>query len=209
MSKAAKLPYSDEQLVDIAITVIKGTHDFEQGLSKWVLKAEIDKTYRNLKQHFNNELDHLQDIRGDDMLQSSTFHANMMQTDMAATVQSIRDDILHAIAEDKENQPPSQPTEVANAATVDVLTKLVSTVDNLAARLEKMENNNDNKRKTYTDDQPFWKRPNCPFKYCHTCGSNRDHDSPACPKKKEGHIDTATFENRQGGSDRYIPKKYR
>ena len=41
------------------------------------------------------------------MLQSSSYHANMMKTDMTSAVQSIRDDILLAIAEDKENVPPT------------------------------------------------------------------------------------------------------
>ena len=199
--------------MDFALTIIKNTHDFEKGLSEWVTKPEDEKTYRNIKIHFNDALDHLQDIRGDDMLQSSSFHANMMKTDMMANVQAIRDDILEAIQDnDKENVPPAT-MEYANAAQVDVLSKLVKTVDSLATRLEKMENTNGTLRQCSNtnniDDIPFWKKPNNKFLYCWSCGSNRTHAGNECNKKKDGHIDNATFDNRQGGSTYFIAKRFR
>ena len=59
LSKAAQLPYSDAQLVDLALTIIKNTHDFETELSAWIRKPPVAQTYENMKTHFNDALDHL------------------------------------------------------------------------------------------------------------------------------------------------------
>ena len=42
--------------------------------------------------------------------------------------------------------------------------------------------------------------------YCwsHGLGINKQHTSPTCTFKKDGHIDTATVDNMQGGCNRIM-----
>jgi hypothetical protein len=52
---------------------------------------------------------------------------------------------------------------------------------------------------TATTNSParVWKQWN---KYCHTCGVHCGHDSTSCIRKKPGHKDEATWENKMGGN---------
>ena len=225
LAKAAKIGYSDEQLTEMGITIIQNTHDFEKGLDDWIDKVEADKTYANLKKHFNDAYKKLQKIRGDDMLQSAQHHANAMRMDIAAAnthlqeemmanVSTLKEDILAAITEDKENTPPISHS--MNAATsIDAITQLTNTIAQLNQRVQQMEQsvlqaqpttiNTDKNDPNY--NIPFWLRANNRFTYCWSCGSNASHTGAECKRKKEGHIDNATYTNRQGGSVNRIPKE--
>ena len=111
-------------------------------------KTEADKTYENLKSHFNEELEKHQKIRGDDMLQSTHHHVNSMRVDFSNLTNAMKDEmcddikmvtnkILAAIKEDKENVPPQM--ETVNAATsIDAMTKLVNAINGLDNRIVKM-----------------------------------------------------------------------
>ena len=59
-------------------------------------------------------------------------------------------------------------------------------------------------KKAYTIEEvnavvKYWTKPNCPFKYCWSHGSNRTHDSNGCTRQATGHKTDATFDNRKGG----------
>ena len=54
IATAGKLKYTDEQLVETGLSIIQGTHDFEKGQEEWHAKPAVDKTYQNLKKHFNH-----------------------------------------------------------------------------------------------------------------------------------------------------------
>ena len=226
LAKAAKMEYTGKQLTAMGLSVIKNTHDFERGIYDWEAKAEADKTYENLQSHFNNELEKLQQIRGDDMLQSTHHHVNAMRVDFSnltnAMKEEVSDDIkmvtntiLAAIKEDKENVPPQM--ETVNAATsIDAMAKLVNAINGLENRIVKMEASCQYAPTGKGLDQndpnyhiPFWMRSNNRFKYCWSCGSNATHDGTTCNRKKEGHEASATFQDRKGGSVNRIPKRFR
>ena len=69
----ADLPYTDQQLIEFALQIIRGTHDFEKALGEWHMKAVQDKTWPNLKSHFVQVQVALKAIRGPDMAQAG-FH---------------------------------------------------------------------------------------------------------------------------------------
>ena len=119
LATAANMEYSNSQLVQLALAIIQNTHDFERGIYTWLDNPREEQTYANFKKHFNLELTKLQEIRGDDMLQSVHHHANVMRGELESITNSIRDelnddvlslknDIIEVIKEDKETHPPNQ-----------------------------------------------------------------------------------------------------
>ena len=52
MAISANIPYTNDQLLDIGLTVIRNTRDFERALGDWEAKPDADKTWDNYKEHF-------------------------------------------------------------------------------------------------------------------------------------------------------------
>ena len=136
LAVAANLKYTDSQLVDLGLTIIKGTHDLETGQSEWYDKPTANKTYANLKEHFDKAYKKLQRIRGEDMRPSAHHHVNAMrininsstnqlQDEMLSKVNALKDDILDAITAEKENLQPIEQSMSA-ATSVSTLTKLAT-----------------------------------------------------------------------------------
>ena len=73
LATAADTPFTDKQLVALGIKIIKNTHDFEQAHADWIKKPVAAKTFNNLQTHFDDALELLQQVRGDDM-QAPVFH---------------------------------------------------------------------------------------------------------------------------------------
>ena len=69
LATSAKIPYSLAQQLLLGLTLIRGTHDFEKGLSDWNLKLEPDKTWENFKTHFKDSQTELKNICGPTMRQ--------------------------------------------------------------------------------------------------------------------------------------------
>ena len=64
LSDAANNPYSDRQLLELGLIIIRNTQDFEKAQMDWIAKPEIDKTWINFKTHFTTALLQLETIRG-------------------------------------------------------------------------------------------------------------------------------------------------
>ena len=74
--KSAGIPYSPEQQLEMGLTIIRATRDFENGLGEW--NAEPVKTWALFKTHFKSAQDELKLIRGPTMQQTGYRHANML-----------------------------------------------------------------------------------------------------------------------------------
>ena len=48
----AKRPYTEEQLLDFALTIIRNTRDFEKAQEEWGDLPPADKTWKRFKEHF-------------------------------------------------------------------------------------------------------------------------------------------------------------
>ena len=77
-----------------------------------------DKTWENLKDHFEHAHQSLRTTRGKTMRSMAFQHANMLATQVLAEVKEVEEDFLHAMEEQQpdENTPPEQH---ANSATSD------------------------------------------------------------------------------------------
>ena len=51
---AAKIPYTEHQIVSLGLTLIKNTNDFETGITDWI-KTTTTKDWDSFKIHFEIE----------------------------------------------------------------------------------------------------------------------------------------------------------
>ena len=192
-------------------------------LKHWNEKSVGDKTFANLKTHTRNEHLALHQVGALTMKDSEVSQANMlqlltdnqnklaqeMQTQLANIMQDNMQHAFHALSlrdEDEENVPPFRNTNSANCVTNDKLMALLqdlqTKVDTLSDENKSLKSNSRQPRTGATSDEnthhPVTGKP---FKrYCWTHGCCT-HWGKACPSKKRGHKDNATFKERMGGSD--------
>ena len=210
----AGIPYSVAQILEIGLTLIKSTRDFEKALGEWNALA-VAKTWEVFKSHFRDAQKDLKEIRGPTMQQAGYHHANMLasqlrddlvhqQTEMMAMVQTL----AHNIQE--ENSPPTPPIEqpAVNATMSTGQEQMLQLLREL--RDAQIANNTSQSSRTRdqssrvnrkTPDDANFNRVDT-SNYCHTHGAC-NHKSSECNRKAPGHKNNATRENRRGGSNAF------
>ena len=212
-AREAEIPYTEAQLLEIGLTLIKSTRDFEKALGTW--NALAGKTWDLFKTHFRDAQTELKEIRGPTMQQAGFHHANMLasqlrvdlgnqQTEMLAMVQDLVADVQE---QDPVQAPIQQPA--ANAAIATVQEQMLQILQDMRAAQQNANNagqGNQNgggrarvNRRT-PDNASFNRRDTS--QYCHTHGAS-NHTSRDCNKKAPGHRNTATLANRMGGSNAF------
>ena len=64
LATQADNPYSDKQLLEKGLSIIRNTRDFEYALIQWEKKDEADKTWASFKTHFHEAQLSLKKTRG-------------------------------------------------------------------------------------------------------------------------------------------------
>ena len=82
LAEIAGIPYTESQIVDFGIQLIKYTRDFETALGEWNKKNTEDKTWDIFKEHFQNAQQTLKDIRVPTMAQAGYQHANYLASEI-------------------------------------------------------------------------------------------------------------------------------
>ena len=218
LAKSAEIEYSEAQIVEIALTVIRNTHDFEKVLSEWHNKPKVDKTWDNFKDHFKKAQLELKEIRGPSMLQPGQHHANLLASKIRDDMNNRNTEMLQLIQtalteneiETEENE--GNNTNSVNATIQDnVQVEMLRILQDISQNMNNNNNSNNTSpngqggggrrcaRKT-PDNANFHRR--ITNKYCWTYGGCA-HNSGACTRKASGHQDNATFANRMGGSNAF------
>ena len=78
MAESASISYTEEQLLDMGLTVIRNTRNFEKALGKWEILATNRKTWDEFKSHFSAAQTQLKAIRDPTMQKAEYHHANML-----------------------------------------------------------------------------------------------------------------------------------
>ena len=230
MGESADIAYTEPQLLDIGLTVIRNTRDFEKALGEWEALATTAKTWAKFKKHFTAAQKQLKAIRGPTMQQAGYHHANMLAEQLKTDMQR-RDQELFSVIQSVVDSnastasPPSlAPLEIssmtpsqyqANAVQTDpvqvemlkILQQMQQTMFTQAqAPQPKTGSKTRTTRRTprKTPDHALYPRRQTDT-YCWTHGGS-NHSSQDCQRKASGHQDTATFENRLGGSNAYCPE---
>ena len=76
----AQIPYSETQLLEFGLSLIRNTHNFEKSLGEWNARNARDKIWDNFKSHFCEAQVELKEICGAAMQHAGYHHANIGTT---------------------------------------------------------------------------------------------------------------------------------
>ena len=62
LATATYNPYTQVQLINIAIQILKDSGAFTEGLKLWYQKSTAEHTWKNFKMHFQDELKKLKKV---------------------------------------------------------------------------------------------------------------------------------------------------
>ena len=96
-------PYTDTQMVNIRVKLIKSFNDFEKGLVSWFERPVGEHTLINLKTHFDREYQALQRVRGITMRNTVLFQQANALSSVMEKMQEERELILNEV-KDSENK---------------------------------------------------------------------------------------------------------
>ena len=211
MAEAANIAYTEAQILDMGLTVIRNTRDFEKALGDWDSLAARNKTWDRFKQHFKDAQKQLKAIRGLTMQQAGYHHANSLAQQLRSDIQQRDQDLLtvlqHAIETNSTasprgaSQPSVAPTEIStvtshqphvNAVQTDhmqlEILKILQQIQQTMTVQQPHQQPNPNTGRTNRtprktrDDATF--RRNNTSKYCWTHGGC-GHDSASCKAKAQ------------------------
>ena len=218
MGESAGIPYSEQQLLDMGLTVLRNTRDFEMGLGDWELKPVGDKTWEGFKTHFTKAQKQLKAIRGPTMQQAGYHHANhlaqQMRTDLDTRNTEMMSIIQTALSH-ASTAPSCDDTTLSDLTPAHHQANSVATDPIQLEMLQLLRQMQQGMQTTPADAAPsasvpgYRRTPNNATrprkdtsKYCWTHGAS-NHASLECERRAPGHRDKATLTNRMGGSSAY------
>jgi hypothetical protein len=190
---------TDSQLLRLCYDNVNNTRLFNDALKIWRAKPEAFKTYNNFKilmtiKHNDRMKNNLRSKAAGYSANQTTFVTNLIHQELQQFVNHMP--YFQQEPTKDENQDPNaqMAPDKANAAitndTINDLFKLMMKEHKTKSppKTKPKAQGKDNKDKDIT--------------YCHSHGitSNLWHNSTTCSRKKEGHKDAATLNNKLGGN---------
>ena len=115
LATAAYSPYTQVQLLNIGIQILKDSGVFTEGLKAWYLTPIAQHTWENFKTHFQDELKKLKKVLGPQMRGTQYHTANLISEEVKKEIQAIKSEVTSV--EEKILQAVSD-----NTATIQELT---------------------------------------------------------------------------------------
>ena len=199
---AAGSPYTEMQLMNITYNVINKTGMLKDGIKTWIKIPRGQRSWIQFKQHFYSALQEWSEVT-DVTVEESTYR-------QANFVQQVIDGISNMNANDDETDEAI--TDMANA-----MSQQSQTIPQLIAQIQQMQstmtalqqqmnnsntNQNTNNRNNQSSDNTSNRKRRNISKYCWSHGAC-SHTSFECTKRRDGHKEDATSENKKGGSTYY------
>ena len=143
---AAENPFTDTQLVKLALNVLQSTGDFEETIIAWNARLFPTRTWAAFKPIFDARRNALSKARGKTMqgagLQQANFLAQALQDNMHCMESTIleRLNALEAPGQENPAEENIPPQEQAGNASTDMTTEILQALKNLTANYKKLEN---------------------------------------------------------------------
>jgi hypothetical protein len=218
LGDAAQMPYTQQQIINFGVQLIRNTQDFQDGLKEWYGKPTLEKTWTRFKSHFEDEYDKLKLVRGATMQHAGFHQANFLASQMREEVQSVQNNVLQLLDKfdnnDKENNPPpvdqkansaTKCSDSSNTIQLEMMKLLQSLQDEVKTLKQGSNQQNNDYKGNYKGNNfiPNFNRNNqfqrCRDFYCWSHGAC-GHEGKDCKNCKKGHKSEATFANKMGGS---------
>ena len=121
MGISTEIEYTEKQLLDIGLIVIRNTRDFEKALGKWEALATIAKTWIIFKSHFKTSQQQLKATRGPTIQQVGYHHANHLAQTMRSDNKRRDEELMSMLSAAVENN--SQAPSMAESDDSTLLTQ--------------------------------------------------------------------------------------
>ena len=195
---AGNAPFTNNQIVTNAYLLIFQTGQFERACEDWDVLPIANKTWVNFKTHFTRAHQRFTNMQ---QLRQANYNGATNQANHVAQMELQQDttNALQALAD----ATGADRTALANLAQSNsTLTTQLNDITTIIKQLELKVNGlaDTNQRGPRQSD---YNRNSEHYCWSHGRTRNPNHVSSNCRNKKEGHIDTATLHNKQGGSERY------
>ena len=220
-------PYTADQLLRIAYTLIFKTGLYFEDCKAWNAKPNNDKTWTNFKAHFQRAQRLLRDQLRTTKQAGFTsnlaiqHHPNHTQpppeyrdalvnlatsaaadrelfTKLATTVANINDHIQHL------NKPPIASITNSDATNSTALSSVTSSVTDLQQQVAALQRENDQLCQKQPQRRQT-RRDNGNYCWTHGYRVGNNHTSATCQNKAPGHQNNATRANTMGGSEANKP----
>ncbi len=166
MAEQANIPFTEKQLIEKGLQIIRNTRDFDIALTEWRDRPKADKTWNNFKLHFLDAQQTLKEVRGPTMQQAGYHHANALASqirtefnDRNTEVLSLLQTVTEAVATDN-NTPQiesmnnmAQQNHLVQLETMKLLKELQNEFQTLRANIgnnNASENTSGNQKKQQT-----------------------------------------------------------
>lgn len=204
LAEAAQTPFSQDQIVSMGYDILNKNGKFKTSIGTWIARPIADKTWVHFKTHFSDAYEILEET-GELTLDDSQFthQANMIHE---AVTEAIQDAFLQVPSFESEeiDQTKLQVTNLTMNQQQSTIDELRQEIKDLKALVLQVTNNTNNNNSTsqLTHKQKkerFLKRHGL---YCWFHGGCT-HTSKQCTKRRVGHQEDATFENKMGGETKF------
>ena len=223
LAKQANIPFTDKQILEKGLTLIRRTRDFEYALTMWEDKSAEDKTWKEYKTHFHEAQLRLKQIRGPTMQQAGYHHVNALASNITSSLQTQLQEQNNQITSFLSNVPSLTTTSTGTEESEMSAHSANSTSTTNSVQLEMLKILQEMSREMKQSSNPR-RIPNGPAtrqrfgkktpddrvdppriqtdKYCWTHG-HCNHDGSGCKHPARGHKTEATKYDRMGGSNAY------
>jgi hypothetical protein len=196
---AAGEPINDSQASRMAYNNINATGMFVEACREWRLRDAANQTFAELQTFFRRmERDRQQSLTS-------------ASEGFVAIVQQQHEKQQHQTNQSQSTPQPITPTTCAAVQNTTTTSKRQADDHTIVTELRELINEIKSLKQSFTTHQPNHnsqqraskkQRKHTPS-YCwtHGCTSNPQHNSKSCNKRAQGHCETATYNNRQGGSN--------
>ena len=216
LAKAAQMPKTQAQIVNLGLYLVKKTNDFEAALLTWYGRPVVEQTWVNFKTHFTAAQRQLKKIRGITMQNTPYHQVNQIAAQLSEDFTRLRTDVVNSVTDLVRHESPAAPpvplpasqndqAAMMNAtmATNAEMLRLIQDMQHQMAQLKASNGGNATPDNKNPHRSQFRHRRNL-SSYCWTHGAC-SHQSKDCRNKRQGHKDEASFANKLGGSTSYCP----
>ena len=106
----AEVPYTENQLLDLTLTVIKNTRDYETAIRDWCYKKTHSNKWDDFKKHFEDAQQDLKEVRGPTMQQAGFHHANSLVQQIRTEMADQDGNMIHMLQQVLDHHAEAEPT---------------------------------------------------------------------------------------------------
>lgn len=199
--------YSASQKNNMAQVILTRTGAFRTGLRNWLHLSIPMRTWEAFKTLFRTEQGLLEAVHEGTFQDSRIQQANLVQQ----VVDGVQSMLINTEPEPTNAPAPREEPSVHNPAPMvhsmnavhnnELLPSLMSQMAQMQSMMLTLQQQIQQQNTSQNQPPNPNSRTRRQRKYCWTHGGC-GHSSSACKNKAQGHIDSATFQNKQGGSER-------